>query len=93
METMDTLSLKIESLEKGQIRQETINNDIFVRLENRVTYKMFFWILGVLLVILIALFSWIAVELDNIQSSSDQVKNQVSYIDGVFKENNLQFNP
>jgi len=92
METMEILSLKIESLEKGQARQDTINNDIFVKLENRVTYKMFFWILGVLLIVLIAMFAWIATELDGLQTNSDQVKNQVSYIDGVFKQNNLQSN-
>lgn len=92
METMETLTLKIKSLEKGQARQELINTDIFVKLDNRVTYKMFFWILGVLLVVLIAMFAWIAAELDGLQTNSNQVKNQVSYIDGVFKNNNLQYN-
>lgn len=96
METMETLTIKIASLEKGQEKQEVINNDIFVKIEglqdNKVSYKMFFWILGVLLTVLIAICTWISTQLDSIRADGAQVKNQVSYIDGVFKDHNLQLN-
>lgn len=96
METMDTLTIKIASLQKGQDRQETINNDIFVKInhlhESKVSYKMFFWILGVLLAVLIAMSGWVATQLSDIQSNTNQVKNQVSFIDGVFKDHNIQSN-
>lgn len=94
---METISLKIKSLEKRQDTQDKINNDIFVRLDGKVSYKHFYWIIGILITMLITFLGYIAsgvselrADMNQVKNDQNQVKNQVSYMNGVFKSNDFK---
>ncbi len=115
MENHETIMLQIATLQKGQEKQELINNDIFVKIKDvgdeirivdkvKVSFKQFNAILGTLLVIVMAMFSWIAAEMgstknytaaqfDSLKGDVSQVKNQVSYMNGIFESHNIKINP
>ncbi len=63
-----------------------------IKLETKISSQQFLWILAAQITILIAMFGWISVQMDAIRNDGAQVKNQVSYIDGVFKNYDLKIN-
>ena len=60
------------------------------QIQNRVTYRIFIWILGILLVIIMGLFSYITTQIHDLRDKTYAISNSVStiagYIDSTKKD-------
>ncbi len=61
------------------------------KIENCVTYKNFTWTLGILVTILIALFSYIANQIKEVQINTNSINTNVSKIQGKLEPYNIEF--
>ncbi len=60
-------------------------------LKNKVSYKEFVWVLGIMIMILMAMFGWIAYQIGEINLNSANTDKSVSMIQGKLEPYNVQF--
>lgn len=60
-------------------------------MENKVSYKQFTWVLGILITILISMFTYIANQMGDIRSSAISINQDVSMIKGKLDPYNIEF--
>ncbi len=60
-------------------------------LKNKISYKEFWSVIGIEVLILIAMFGWIAYEMGNLQLTADTTGQKVSMIQGKLDPYNVQF--
>lgn len=66
-------------------------NDAEKSLKNKVSYKEFTWTLGIEIMILMAMFGWIAYEIGQINLNYSNIDKNVSMIQGKLDPYNVQF--
>lgn len=74
--------------------QDTINNsvkDIENALVNKVSWKEFTLILGLMITVLMAMFGWIAWQISDLQRTSENTNKNVSMIQGKLEPYNVEF--
>jgi hypothetical protein len=64
---------------------------VWTAISNSVTYKHFYWVIGVLITILIAVVGFISTQISTLQSDSAAIKSSVSRIDGKLEPYNIEF--
>jgi hypothetical protein len=95
----DRFEKRMDSFEKSLSKdmekfKDTLSKDMEkVRntLSNCVTYKHFYWVIGVLVTILIAVVGFISTQISTLQSDSVEIKSSVSRIDGKLEPYNIEF--
>lgn len=65
--------------------------DINRELKSKVSHKEFVWILGIMIIILMAMFGWIAYQIGEINLNSANTDKSVSMIQGKLEPYNVQF--
>lgn len=101
---MDSLEVVITRLESHMFEaqknhkdfQESVKEvrdsikDLYVRIEQKVSYKRYTWQFGIELMILFAMFGYLILQVDGLKKDSGDIKSQVSYINGVFENNGVE---
>lgn len=86
------LKIEFESRYKELEKKVEDNMETVVSaLSNTVTYKHFYWVIGVLVTILLAVVGFISTQISALQNDSAMIKSSVSRIDGKLEPYNIEF--
>lgn len=93
----DELSIKItDHINNDLVRIGAIENRV-TRIEgdmkSKVTYKMFYWVMGLAVTILTSLLGYMIVNIDNIRQTTYIIGKDVAKIQGVFQNYNVEIKP
>lgn len=68
---------------------ETKITNIEKEMKNKVSYKIFFWVFGILLSVLTGLLGYLVTKVDSIQQITYTTGKDVAEIQGIFKQNDI----
>jgi hypothetical protein len=65
--------------------------DVENKVDNRVTYDQFYWVIGILMTIFIGISGYIVYQIADVQKTAQQTDKNVSSIQGKLEPYNIQF--
>jgi hypothetical protein len=79
--------------ESDRRHEETaeILKDYKIMINSKVSKEQFMWVIGILIMILMAMFGYIALRLDNLSSSATQTQTDVSFLKGKLAPYDVQY--
>lgn len=80
----------IENTNQRFLQVENRTTNLEENMKNKVSYKIFFWVFGVMLTILLALLGYISTKIDSIQQTTYLTGNRVASIQAVFENAGLK---
>lgn len=91
MEQISKLDAHIKISDEHYIEITNQLKDINKELKNKVSYKEFIWIIGIMILILMAMFGWIAYQIGELNLTVNSTEKSVSMIQGKLEPYNVQF--
>jgi predicted negative regulator of RcsB-dependent stress response len=85
------LDAHIQESDRHYLEMTTKLKEISDNLNTKVSYKEFTWILGILIIILMSMFGWIAWQISDLQRTSENTNKNVSMIQGKLEPYDVQF--
>lgn len=68
-----------------------ILKDYKTMIDSKVPYKQFTWIVGFMVLILMAMFSYIALKIDDLSSATQKTQSDISFLTGKLAPYDIQF--
>ncbi len=85
------LDAHIQESDRHYVEMTAKLKEISDSLSNKVSYKEFTWILGILILILMGMFAWIAWSIADLQKTATEVNSSVAMIQGKLAPYNVQY--
>ena len=79
---LERLDKHIVNSDKRHDETAAVLRDYKSIIDSKVSYKQFTWIIGIMVLILLAMFGYIAMRMDALTSTSAQTQTDVSYLTG-----------
>jgi hypothetical protein len=85
------LDAHIQECNRRYVEMTAELKEINGNLKNKVSYREFTWILGILIAILIGMFGWIAWSIADLQKTTASVNTSVAMIQGKLAPYSVQY--
>jgi hypothetical protein len=85
------LEAHIQQAEQRHVEAIAKFKEIDDSIKNKVSYREFTWIMGIMILILMAMFGYIAVRIDGLAGSTTQTQSDVSFLRGKLAPYDVQF--
>lgn len=87
---LDRLNIASE-LKENRLVFEAYTKEMNAQLENRVTFKHFYWIVGIALTILLSVFGFISAQLKDLSLTTSSVQQDVASLKGKLSPYEIEF--
>ncbi len=90
-ELLIRLDNHIKESDRRHEETSVILKDYKIMINSKVSREQFMWVIGIMILILMGMFSYIAIRMDQIASNSTQTQTDVSYLKGKLAPYDVQY--
>lgn len=91
MSSIEILTARLDASDRRHDETTQILKEFKLMINSKVSYQHFTWILGIMIMILMAMFGWIAYQIGDLQLTVNKTGQSVSLIQGKLDPYNVEF--